>query len=543
MPGAVWLHAIENIMQPLVPSVTIAISVFDLFEAGPGPSSSHTIGPMKAGYDFAQRCAVLPEDAQACASDVRVRLFGSLSATGYGHGTDMAVLAGLAGQLPASCPPEYLVRPAGGEYGGVVQKGADAAVTEGSITDGRYASLLGCEGAGGDVGTAKARLPGVSAGGGPGTVTGAGSGASGLGTADMAVRCMLLGGRVLPLTPACVVHDAVQHQHPFSNTLVIELLDGTGAVIFAHTYYSVGGGFIQWEGWQPEERGVPVHPYCSMRQLRERMNDTGLALHEIILENEMAVTGASRSSIVARLDTIIGLMEASVERGLAATGRLPGTLGVFRKANTLLSRASRLPHAVDAFLCRLNAYAFAVSEENASGGVIVTAPTCGAAGVMPAVLYAMRNDFSIGDRAVREGVLASAAVGFLAKQNAGIAGAEVGCQGEVGVASAMAAAMLAHARGNAVHVVENAAEIALEHHLGLTCDPVGGYVQIPCIERNAVGAVKAYNACLVATCEDPKHHRVTLDNVIRAMAEIGHDMNAKFKETSAGGLAVSVVEC
>ncbi len=155
----------------------------------------------------------------------------------------------------------------------------------------------------------------------------------------------------------------------------------------------------------------------------------------------------------------------------------------------------------------------------------------------------MRHDLAIGDRAVREGVLASAAVGFLAKHNAGIAGAEVGCQGEVGVASAMAAAMLAHARGNPVHVVENAAEIALEHHLGLTCDPVGGYVQIPCIERNAVGAVKAYNACLLATCEDPRHHRVTLDSVIAAMAEIGRDMNAKFKETSSGGLAVSVVEC
>lgn len=502
-------------MQPLVPCSAIAISLFDLFEAGPGPSSSHTIGPMKAGYDFAQRCATLPDDILCRAAGVRVRLFGSLSATGYGHGTDMAVLAGLAGQLPASCPPEYLVRPEGA--------GEERPATDTTLADGRYASLLGCEGA-------------VSV---PVAGQGQGHSASGAGVRYM----MLRDGLRLPLTSACVVHDAVQHEHPFSNTLVLELLGDTGASLFSYTYYSVGGGFIQWEGWQPEERGAPVHPYCTMRQLRERMDDTGLALHEIILENEMAVTGASRASIVARLDTIIGLMEASVERGLATTGRLPGTLGVFRKASTLMARAGKLPHAVDAFLCRLNAYAFAVSEENASGGVIVTAPTCGAAGVMPAVLYAMRNDFSIGDRAVREGVLASAAVGFLAKQNAGIAGAEVGCQGEVGVASAMAAAMLAHARGNAVRVVENAAEIALEHHLGLTCDPVGGYVQIPCIERNAVGAVKAYNACLVATCEDPKHHRVTLDNVIRAMAEIGHDMNAKFKETSAGGLAVSVVEC
>ncbi len=191
----------------------------------------------------------------------------------------------------------------------------------------------------------------------------------------------------------------------------------------------------------------------------------------------------------------------------------------------------------------LNAYAFAVAEENAAGGVIVTAPTCGAAGVMPALLYAMRQDLNVGERALREGLLASAAIGMLAKHNAGIAGAEVGCQGEVGVASAMAAAMLAHARGYAANVVENAAEIALEHHLGLTCDPVGGYVQIPCIERNAMGAVKAANAVLLAASEVDSQHLVSLDAAIMAMGEIGREMNVKFKETSEGGLAVSMVEC
>lgn len=314
-------------------------------------------------------------------------------------------------------------------------------------------------------------------------------------------------------------------------------------MLFSREYYSVGGGFIQWKGWHAEERGLPLHPYTSMGELQAISAETGFSLHEIILRNEGAITGDSRPCILMRLQGVIDVMESSVERGLSKTGFLPGSLGLHRKAKALISRANALPSPHDTFLCRLNAYAFAVSEENAAGGVIVTAPTCGAAGVMPAILWAMRHDLNIGDRAVREGVLASAAVGFLAKHNAGIAGAEVGCQGEVGVASSMAAAMLAHARGNAIPTVANAAEIALEHHLGLTCDPVGGYVQIPCIERNAVGAIKAYNACLVASCEDPQHHLVSLDSVIAAMDEIGRDMNAKFKETSAGGLAVSFVAC
>ena len=232
-----------------------------------------------------------------------------------------------------------------------------------------------------------------------------------------------------------------------------------------------------------------------------------------------------------------------VRHGLAASGPLPGTLGVQRKAGALYDKAAHMPIGSDRFLARLNAYALATAEENADGGVIVTAPTCGAAGVMPALLYAMRHDQSIGDRALREGMLAAAAVAFLAKRNAAIAGAEVGCQGEVGVASAMAAALVAHARGASAQTTENAAEIALEHHLGLTCDPVGGYVQIPCIERNAMGAVKAYNAFLLASTENPYHHRVSLDSAIAAMAETGREMNAKFKETSLGGLAVSMVNC
>ena len=237
------------------------------------------------------------------------------------------------------------------------------------------------------------------------------------------------------------------------------------------------------------------------------------------------------------------VMYDSVRRGLDSEGKLPGTLGVWRKAMAIFEQYKTNNFEVARLLGKINSYAFAVSEENASGGIIVTAPTCGAAGVIPALLYAMRNDMSLGDRALREGLLASAAVGMLCKHNAGIAGAEVGCQGEIGVASSMAAAMLAHARGYDATVVENAAEIALEHHLGLTCDPVGGYVQIPCIERNAMGAIKAYNAVLLATVEKGSQHKVSLDAAIMAMNEIGRNMNIKFKETSAGGLAVSVVEC
>lgn len=462
------LTPIYPVQQP------IETTLFDFFKTGPGPSSSHTMGPMRAGYDFLQCCNTMDAESMGKVAQLRVHLYGSLSATGWGHGTHAAVLAGLMGHDPAHCPDGFL---------------------------GRLEA-----------------------------------------TPDREQR-ITLGGKVFNVSLDQIVNDDIVHPYPYSNTLIIKLLDAQGGLCFEKEYYSVGGGFIQWKGWALPERGKPVHPYGNMRQLRERLHETGLTLHELMLENESAITGMARPDIFYQLDAIMEAMYQSVERGLAAEGPLPGTLGVSRKAKGILASATRVAHAVDRFLGRVNAYAFAASEENASGGVIVTAPTCGAAGVMPSLLYAMRENLNIGGRALREGVLASAAVGFLAKHNAGIAGAEVGCQGEVGVASAMAAAMLAHARGNAVAVVENAAEIALEHHLGLTCDPVGGYVQIPCIERNAVGAIKAYNACLLATCEQSAQHIVTLDAVIRAMAETGREMNAKFKETSEGGLAVSLVEC
>ena len=455
-------------MQP------ITTSIFSLFKVGPGPSSSHTIGPMTAGRLFSLTCAELPREVLARAARIRVRLFGSLSATGAGHGTDAAVLAGILGIRPEDCPPGFLAK-----------LSAEPAVEH------------------------RVEL--------------------GVGSALM--------------TLSDVVHDSVVHDYPYSNTLLAELLDASGGVLFEKAYYSVGGGFVQWDGWKAPELGAPAYPYSNMKELRGIVRSQGLNLYEIMLANESAITGASRTSIIDGLNDLLDRMEESVRHGLNGSGYLAGPLKVERKAHMLNERARALQAAPGKFLAGLNAYAFAASEENASGGVIVTAPTCGSAGVMPALVYAMRHDMFIGDRAIREGFLAAAAVGFIAKHNASIAGAEVGCQGEIGVASAMAAAMLTDAQGNPSRYVENAAEVALEHHLGITCDPVGGYVQIPCIERNAMGAVKAFNASLISTGTSPEAHRVSLDAAIAAMAETGREMSHKFKETSMGGLAVSMVTC
>ena len=331
-------------------STPIETSLFDLFECGPGPSSSHTMGPMKAGYDFLRRSAALAGADQVggaatgSASEddwrFRVRLFGSLSATGAGHGTDAAVVAGLLGYQPSQCPPGLLKNLAADRH-------AD------------HAQPLGRH-------TVRARLDDV-------------------------------------------VHDRIQHDRPYSNTLVLSLHDGRGETLLEKEYYSVGGGFIQWEGWSEPERGLPVHPYRTMRDLKEILRVSGLTLHELMLENEIAITGMGRAAILEKLEGLLETMLDSVRHGLAASGPLPGTLGVQRKAGALYDKAAHMPIGSDRFLARLNAYALATAEENADGGVIVTAPTCGAAGVMPALLYAMRHDQSIGDRALREGMLAAAA--------------------------------------------------------------------------------------------------------------------------------------
>lgn len=454
----------------------VETTLFEFFKVGPGPSSSHTIGPMKAGNDFFNRINALPDEIIKKAEHVVVTLLGSLSATGVGHGTDTAVLAGILGNSPDKCQGSVLQD---------IKKDPDK----------RYEIRL----------------------------------------RDKSISVSLRD----------IIFGPIKHDAPYNNTMRLTLTDADENTLYEVEYYSVGGGFIQWKGYSgaQEKRGRPVYPYGTMKELHQRLSETGLTIHELILENEMSITGVGRPQIYDRLDELMDVMYDSVKRGLDNKGILPGDLGVWRKAQAIFEQYKTNNFAVDRLLGKINSYAFAVSEENASGGVIVTAPTCGAAGVIPALLYAMRNDMTLGDRALREGLLASAAVGMLCKHNAGIAGAEVGCQGEIGVASSMAAAMLAHARGYDATVVENAAEIALEHHLGLTCDPVGGYVQIPCIERNAMGAIKAYNAVLLATAEKNTQHKVSLDAAIMAMNEIGRNMNIKFKETSAGGLAVSVVEC
>lgn len=448
-------------------------SIFELFKIGPGPSSSHTIAPMKAGYHFLQACAGLSDETRKKARSIEVRLFGSLSATGKGHGTDRAVAAGLLGQQPETCTTEFLL--------------------DLQAEPGRPRQVTMC-------------------------------------------------GHSIDFSVSDVIFDALESDYPFQNTLLLSL-QGEDETLFEREYYSVGGGFIQWKDQPEEPRGEPVHKYCSMEQLKSILHEKDMRLHEAMLENEQAVSGLSKKEIYSRLDDLMAIMEQAVKRGLETKGELPGSLGLHRKAPILWERAQNISAGSDRFLVSLNAYAFAAAEENAAGHIVVTAPTSGSAGVIPAVLYAMKNHLRVPHEAARDGMLAAAAIGFLAKHNASIAGAEVGCQGEVGVASAMAAGLLAYSLGWRFWVTENAAETALEHHLGLTCDPVGGFVQIPCIERNAMGAVKAYNAFLITTVEDPSHHKVDLDEVIQAMAETGRDMSRKYKETSQGGLAVSVPEC
>jgi L-serine dehydratase len=452
----------------------ITTSLFELFKIGPGPSSSHTIGPMKAGFDFITTIRSLSSELLSRAASIRVYLYGSLSATGRGHGTDRAVLAGLLGEDPATCSSAFM---------------------------------------------------------------------DGLNREDAGGYRVSLGSNELTLTWGDIVFGDFDRDSLFSNTLTIRLLDHEGTSLFEREYYSVGGGFIQWKGQVEDERGTPAYPYSTMGELKKILRSENLRLHEVILANEKALTGASEEEIIVKLDHIITTMEEAVDTGIRTEGVLPGPIGLHRKAPVLYKRACRMSHSVDYLMVALTAYAFGASEENAAGHRIVTAPTAGSSGVMPAVVYILKNHRNISSDALYEGLMAAASVGFLAKHNASIAGADVGCQGEIGVASAMAASFLAYAKGYRFQVAENAAEIALEHHLGLTCDPVMGYVQIPCIERNAMGALKAYTAFLIASAEIPGNHKVDLDQVIRAMAETGRDMCRKYKETSLGGLALSVVQC
>ena len=452
----------------------IKTSVFDIFKIGPGPSSSHTIGPMRAAGRFASAVAALPAALLQTAVAIRIFLYGSLGETGKGHGTDRAIAAGLLGMKPDDCDPDRII----------------------------------------------ALLP------------------------DCRTRYEFCpAGTMIPFSAADFIFETEKTDLKFQNTLRFELVNPAGTVIFSRVYYSIGGGFILCEGENELEPGIPPFPYANMRQFRHAVVTTGLEPVEILRRNEQALTGLSRDEMDCRLDRIIAVMEDSVIHGLQTSGVLPGSIGLQRKAKELYAQAQNTIASLDRYILMMNAFAMAASEENAAGRLVVTAPTSGASGVIPGIIHFLREQTGVEPAQLREGLLVAALIGFIAKHNASISGAEVGCQGEVGVASAMAAAMVAQINGCAINVIENAAESALEHHLGLTCDPIGGYVQIPCIERNAVGAVTAYNAYLLASGGNPNNHKLGFDEVVEAMLETGKDMSPTYKETSRGGLAACSVNC
>ncbi|MCK8493061.1 L-serine ammonia-lyase [Spirosoma sp. RP8] len=455
----------------------ITTSVFDLFKVGPGPSSSHTIGPMKAAFDFRQRIASLPADSQTQSDSIHVLLYGSLSATGKGHGTDRAVVAGLLGWQPETTDPTALL------------------------------SLL--------------RDPSVS-------------------------YPISVGTQPIEVGPQHIHFERKRYDSPYANTMVLQLRAGE-QVLQQEEYYSVGGGFIIRKG-EPEvpadELSVP-YPYSTMGELKAQLDKHNISLDELMLTNESALTGRSRAEINQRIDQILDFMHKAVRRGLRQKGTLPGSIKLTRKAPILFQQAKGMSHSSDSFLIFLNAYCLAASEENAAGGIVVTAPTSGASGVIPGLTFLAKHHFHYDKATLRSGMLAAAAIGFLVKHNASISGAEMGCMGEIGTASAMGAAFLTRcAQTNGpIGAIEAAAEIAIEHHLGMTCDPIGGYVQIPCIERNAMGAVKAYNAFLLATSGAASFQKISLDAVVKVMKATGRDMSTKYKETSEAGLALSATEC
>ena len=453
------------------------IGVFDLFRIGLGPSSSHTVGPMRAARAF----AVNATPHAAAAARIEITLYGSLAWTGAGHGTAAAVLAGLAGLDPATADPD-----------------AVQALPADILAAGRIA------------------IPGL--------------------------------GR-LPFDAARdIVFDRATRIGTHPNTLRFALHDAAGILLFAETWFSVGGGFILREGDTPAtgDAGRPLpHPFRNAVEMLALCAQHAMSVAELQFANEAAIR--SPAEIRAHIAHVAATMEDCIERGLHGHGLLPGGLKVRRRAAGLAAsiaeRHRRNTGAHNEPMDRASLWAIAVNEENAAGGRVVTAPTNGAAGIIPAVLRHWRCYNPGADAAGTEAfLLAAAAIGALLKTNASISGAEMGCQGEVGSACAMAAAGLAAALGGSPEQVENAAEIGLEHHLGMTCDPIGGLVQIPCIERNAMGAIKAINAASLALSGDGTH-RVSLDEVIATMRQTGLDMHDKYKETAQGGLAVHVTEC
>jgi L-serine dehydratase len=461
--------------------MTVVSSVFDLFKIGVGPSSSHTMGPMTAACNFVERLAgkALLDRTER----VLVELYGSLALTGKGHATDRAILLGLSGDRPDRMDPDVADRTV-------------AAIRE----------------------------------------TG---------------RVGLAGQKEIAFDEARDLRFLQRERLPHhSNGMRFSAFGGDGQPVETLICYSTGGGAVVDEAAvtrnAPPEGGWDLpYDFSSSEQLLAICEAQDLAIAEVVRANERA--SQSDEQIDRRLGEIAGAMSSCIDRGIAASGILPGGLNVKRRApglhRLLLERAERTLQDPLTVLDWVNLWALAVNEENAAGGRVVTAPTNGAAGIVPAIIrYYQRFTPRASDEGVRTFLLTAAAVGSLFKENASISGAEVGCQGEVGVACSMAAAGLTAALGGTAGQIENAAEIGMEHNLGLTCDPVGGLVQVPCIERNAVGAIKAIEASRLALVGDGSH-RVSLDQVIETMRKTGLDMNERYKETSLGGLAVNVVEC
>ncbi|KZM40081.1 MAG: L-serine ammonia-lyase [Marinomonas sp.] len=460
----------------------MAISLFDLFKVGIGPSSSHTVGPMVAANQFVH----FLDDEKLTPKVTRVmcELYGSLGATGKGHGTGKAVLMGLEGELPDSIDPD----------------------------------------------TVDPRVEAI----------------------ESTKQISLNAKHSVAFEPATdLIYHRIDRLDFHANGMTLRAYDETQTLICEKTYYSIGGGFIVNQNDQGEVELVEddtqlAYEFHSSEELLKLCKEHDLSIAQIMLENEKA--WRSEEEVKANILSIWQVMKSCIDKGIQTEGILPGGLKVKRRAASLyqdLTKKNKMDMITPSLgaMDWVNLYALAVNEENAGGGRIVTAPTNGAAGIIPAVLH-YYWDFC--PRSNEEGIidffLTAAAIGLLFKENASISGAEVGCQGEVGSACAMAAAGLAAATGGSPEQIENAAEIGMEHNLGLTCDPIGGLVQVPCIERNAMASVKAINSASMALRGDGTHY-VSLDKVIKTMRDTGRDMNDKYKETSRGGLAVNVIEC
>ncbi|OOF82560.1 L-serine ammonia-lyase [Rodentibacter ratti] len=452
------------------------ISVFDMFKVGIGPSSSHTVGPMKAGKQFVDDLIKLGQFEKT--TEIHVDVYGSLSMTGRGHNTDIAIIMGLAGYLPHDVDIDLIP--------GFIEKVKETAQL--SIAQG-----------------------------------------------EKTVK--------FDFDNNLIFHSTFLKLH--ENGMTIAALDADRKELYRQTYYSIGGGFIVDEAHFGQEEESPVsvpYPYKNAEDILKHCSENGLMFSTVMLENEIALHG--KEAVSAHLDNVWKTMQACIDHGLHTEGILPGPLRVPRRAASLyrmLEANTNLSNDPMRVIDWVNMFALAVNEENAAGGRVVTAPTNGACGIIPAVLsYYDKFISPLTPETVERYLLAAGMIGSLYKMNASISGAEVGCQGEVGVACSMAAAGLAEILGANPMQVCIAAEIAMEHNLGLTCDPVGGQVQVPCIERNAIASVKAINAARMAL-RRTTNPRVTLDKVIETMYETGKDMNAKYRETSQGGLAVKIV--